>query len=167
MAKSLLLGGGVLFWPVSSFLPTFLTIFSILCSENVLKRFFGLPRVPQHADTPYPLYASCGVSEPNLSYWGSAQKGSNPSYWGVPYWGGGVYGSFKEEKCIFWTTRDPLLWKLIVNPNLPYTVVFRVFYPPYRSCILFDFEKKMSGTAFRPNGSESEVLSSRGHLYHS
>ena len=69
MAKSLLLGGGMLFWPVSSFLPTFLTIFSIFSSENVLKCFFGLPPRPSTCrhPPPTPLNAPCGAPEPNLS----------------------------------------------------------------------------------------------------
>ena len=64
--KSLLLEGvGMLFWPVSSFLPIFLTIFSIFSSENVLKRFFGLPPRPPTCRHPPPTPYTPPAGLPN------------------------------------------------------------------------------------------------------
>ena len=50
----------------------------------MLKRFFGLPPRPPTCKHPSPTYLA---PKPNLSYWGSAQKGPNLSYWGgMPFW---------------------------------------------------------------------------------
>ena len=87
-----LTGGGMLFSLVSSFLPTFLTIFSIFSCENVLKRFFGLPPSPPTCRHPPPTPYTPPVGLPSqISFTGGQpKKGPNLSYWGgggVSYWG--------------------------------------------------------------------------------
>ena len=94
MAKSLLLGGYAF---LASFLfsPYFFDyLFLFFLLKTCQNAYLGYPRGPQHADThPLPPIRPCGAPEPNLSYWGSAQKGPNLSYWGGTLLGGGVYGS--------------------------------------------------------------------------
>ena len=84
--------GGMLFWPVSSFLPTFLTIFSIFSSENVLKRFFGLPPRPPTCShpPPTPYTPPLGLPSQISLTGGQPKKGQISLTGGVSYWGGGI-----------------------------------------------------------------------------
>ena len=81
-----LTGGGMLFWPVSSFLPTFLTIFSIFSSENVLKRFFELPPRPPTCRHPPPTPYTPPVGLPSQI----SLTGGQPKKGQISLTGGGI-----------------------------------------------------------------------------